>query len=164
VCVCVCVYVWERDTLLTLRYKVFLYMLIVIQLVEKFLAFCGTRGFITMFSIALQWFLSWTRWINATPHPIYIRTNLILSVHPHLGLPSGLFHSGFPTKMLYKFFIAPIRATWPAYLILLDLIALIIFGVGYKLLMKPLIMQSSPSLCVLFVLIIILPCTPTPLK
>ena len=37
-----------------------------------------------------------------------------------LGLPSGLFPSGFPTKILYKPLFSSIRATCPMHLILLD--------------------------------------------
>jgi hypothetical protein len=40
-----------------------------------------------------------------------------LSTHRRLGLPSGLFPSGFPTNILYAFLVSPIRATYPAYLI-----------------------------------------------
>ena len=35
------------------------------------------------------------------PHSISWRSSLILSSQPPLGLPSGLFHSGFPTKIAY---------------------------------------------------------------
>jgi hypothetical protein len=46
-----------------------------------------------------------------------------LSSHLRLGPSSGLFSSDFPD----------IRAAWRAYLILLHLIALIIFGEVYRL-------------------------------
>jgi hypothetical protein len=50
----------------------------------------------------------------------------------HLGLPSGLFPSGFPTNILYAFLFFPIRAKCPVDLILLDVIIVIIFEEKYK--------------------------------
>jgi hypothetical protein len=70
---------------------------------------------------------------------ISLRSILILSTHVRLGLSSGLFHTGFPTNILYAFFVAPIRAKSPTHLILFDLITLFILGEEYKL--------SSSSLC-----------------
>jgi hypothetical protein len=53
--------------------------------------------------------------------------------HLLLDLPSGLFHSGFPTNNLHSLVSSPIRATCPAHLILLDLTILITLGEEYKL-------------------------------
>jgi hypothetical protein len=55
------------------------------------------------------------------PHPVYIRSILILSSHICL-CSEWIFSSGFPTKMLYTLLISPIRATFPVHLTLLDLI------------------------------------------
>jgi hypothetical protein len=40
-------------------------------------------------------------------HPISLRSILIMSTHLHLGLPSGLFPSGFPTNILHAFLFSP---------------------------------------------------------
>ena len=49
-----------------------------------------------------------------------------------LGLPSGLLHSGIPTKTLYTFIVSPVSAKCSAHLILPDLITLTTFGDQYK--------------------------------
>ena len=81
--------------------------------------------------------------ILGQPNPVNITTSwrsiLILSTHLRLGLPSGLFTSGFPTKTLYTPLSSPIRATCPAHLILLDFITHTILGEQYK--------SFSSSLC-----------------
>jgi hypothetical protein len=49
--------------------RVLLEKLIVTQLVSKFPAVYRTRRFITVFSIARRWFVSWARWIHSTLFP-----------------------------------------------------------------------------------------------
>jgi hypothetical protein len=64
--------------------------------------------------------------------PTSLRSTLILSSYLRLCLPSSLFLSGFTTKM-YIFLVSTIRATFTTNQILLDLLALIMFGESYKL-------------------------------
>ena len=88
--------------LLTPRCRVLLEKLTGLQLVKKFPAFHGTRRFITALTSVRHLFLSWASPIQSLYlHPTSWRSILILSTHLRLGLPSGLFPSGFPTKTLY---------------------------------------------------------------
>jgi len=66
------------------------------------------------------------------PQPTLWRSILILSFHLCLGLPSGVFPSGFPTKILYTPLLSPIHAIFPPHLILLDLITRKILGEQYR--------------------------------
>jgi hypothetical protein len=82
--------------------RVFLEKLTVSQQVKKFPTLHGTWTFITAITSARHLFLFWTRPTQSIPpHPTYWRTIWILSFHLCLGLPSGFFPSGFPTKNLY---------------------------------------------------------------
>jgi hypothetical protein len=82
----------------------------------------------------LHWSLSWARSIQSiSSHTLSLTSILIFSTHLCLGLPSGLFPSSFHTNTLYAFLLSTICATWPACLILLDLITLIMLGEEYKL-------------------------------
>ena len=88
--------------LLTPWCRVLLEKLTGLQLVKKFPAFHRTRRFITALKSVRNPSLSWASPIQSTyPHPTSWRSILILSTHLRLGLPSGLFPSGFLTKTLY---------------------------------------------------------------
>ena len=88
--------------LLTPWCRVLLGKLTGLQLVKKFPAFHGTRIFITVLTSVRHLSLSWASQIQSIyPHPTSWISILILSTHLRLGLPSGLFPSGFPTKTLY---------------------------------------------------------------
>ena len=88
--------------LLTPWCRVLLEKLTGLKLVKKFPAFYGTRRFITALTSVRHLSLSWASPIQSTyPHPTSWRSILILSTHLGLGLPIGLFPSGFPTKTLY---------------------------------------------------------------
>jgi hypothetical protein len=76
--------------------------MIVAYLVNKFLAFNGTRYFKTVFAGEVHWTLLWTRWIQSSSdtHILFLRCALMLSHHLCARLPTSLFHSGFKTRML----------------------------------------------------------------
>jgi hypothetical protein len=101
------------------------------QIPKNFPKFYGTWGFITVFTRTLHWSISWARSIQSIP--FYLISILILSTHLRLGPPSGLISSSFPTIIRYAFLSSVLRATYPAHLILPDLIILIILGKEYKL-------------------------------
>ena len=104
-----------------------------LQLVKKFPAFHGTRRLITAHTSVRHMSLSWTSPIQSIyPHPTSCRSILILSTHLRLGLPSGVFPSGFPTKTLYTPLSSPTHATCPANLILFDFITRTILGEEYR--------------------------------
>ena len=106
--------------------------LIVFQRVKKYPVFSGTRRFIATFTSARHVSLSWVRSIQSMPPPSYSwRFIFILSSNLRLRLPSGLFPSDLPTKILH-IYSAPVLATWPAHLIILDLFTQIILGEEYR--------------------------------
>jgi hypothetical protein len=85
-------------------------------------------------SRASHWPLSRARSIQPTPPHPTSRIHFNINLPPTLGLPSGLFPSGFSTQILHAFHFAPVRDN----LIFLDFIILIMLG-EYKL--------CSSSLC-----------------
>jgi len=100
------------------------------QLVKKFPAFYGTRIHIHKSPPPVP-ILSQVHSVHA-PIPLLERSFSILSSHLRRGLPSGLFPSCFPSKSLHTPLLSPICATWPAHLMLLDLMIRIIFDEEYR--------------------------------
>ena len=72
---------------------------------KKILAFYWTRRLITAYT-SVTCPSTDLNPVHA-PHPFSWRSILILSSHLCLGLPSGLFPSGFPTKILYTPLLSP---------------------------------------------------------
>ena len=70
------------------------------QLVKEFPTFYGTWKFVTTFTNASHLFLSWSQInpVQALTSP-FLKIHLILSFHLRLNVQSGLFPSGFPTKI-----------------------------------------------------------------
>jgi hypothetical protein len=64
--------------------------------------------------------------------PSSLRSILILSFHLHLGLPSGVIPSAFPTTFCYSLLTCLMPTSCPPQLIVLDLITLIIFDDVHK--------------------------------
>jgi hypothetical protein len=102
-----------------------------VRSLDNFPAFHGTRRFNTDFTSTCS-YPEPDQSSPHHPHPTSSRSILILCTNLRLGLPSGLFPSGFLTNNLYAFLFSPIHATWHTHLILLDLIILIILDEEYK--------------------------------
>ena len=110
------------------------------KLVKKFPAFYGTRRFISSFASARYLSQSRSNSIQTiSPHSTSWRSIITLTSRLSLGLPIGLFPSGFSTKTLYTLLLPPIDATCPAHLIPLDVVTRKILGKEHRTL--------SSSLC-----------------
>ena len=96
------VFIYLLTYLLTPWCRVLPEKLTCLQLVKKFPAFHGTRRFITALTSVCHLSLPRASPIQSIYlHPTSWRSIIILSTHLHLGLPSGLLPSSFPTKTLY---------------------------------------------------------------
>jgi hypothetical protein len=93
--------------------------MIVTQLVKNSSTFYKAWVFITVFTRAHDWTLSWATWIQSIS--ISLRSISILSSHLCLHLQIGLFPSSFQTKILYASYLPNLC---PANLIPLDFITL----------------------------------------
>jgi hypothetical protein len=99
--------------------RIMLQKLMVAQLVKKFPAFRETWSFITVFTTACHWSLSWDTWIHSiASHTICVRYVLILPSHLRLGFPSCLFR--FPDQnviCIYRLITIARKQTLPLCLI-----------------------------------------------
>jgi len=110
--------------------------LIVTRLIKKFPSFVDIQRFITVFTRAHHWRLSWANCIQFPPCFPKIHSNFICPSTPRSF--DGLFTITFSNQHVVCI-ISPMRATCLAHLILLYLITRIAFGEARKL--------WSPSLC-----------------
>ena len=94
------------------------------------------------------------------PNPTSWLSDLKFSSLLRVGLQSGLFPSGLPTKTLYVPVLSPVRATCPAHLILLDFITSVIWC-GVQI-MKLFFMQFSQVSCQYVLTSSSAPYSPTP--
>jgi hypothetical protein len=108
------------------------------QPVKKFPAFYGTRLFIAAFTRARQLSLSWASSFQSIPP-----TSHFLKIHLNIRIPPGSPKWPLPLRFPYQNPVyaspPPIRATWLANLILLDLLNQTIFIEQYR--------SLSSSLC-----------------
>jgi hypothetical protein len=64
-----------------------------------------------------KWNLIFSQMTSVNIHPLILSFQFILKISCHLrqGSPSGLFHSGFRTKIISAYLIPHMRATEPAH-------------------------------------------------
>jgi hypothetical protein len=101
---------------------------------QELLDFYTILRFITVYTTARHWTLTWDRSVQSTTYnPISVRSILILSSHLRLGLPEvSSIHIFRP--IFLNFFVSRMLATCPTHHIPLDLFTLITFGEAGQLL------------------------------
>jgi hypothetical protein len=96
---------------------------------KNFTIFYGSRRFICTVNNSPPLFL-----IVSQTNPVHTALSYLFNINFNIILSYlCLYPSGFPTKTLYRFLLANIRATCYTNPTLLDCIILIIFGEQYKL-------------------------------
>jgi hypothetical protein len=100
---------------------------IVGQLLKKFLVFCGSCRFTTMFTRVCHQSLSWARWIQYTSSHLTFLGFILTFSHLCPVLSSRFFAA----KTWCALFL-PMHLTCPAHLFLLYLIILTVFGEEQK--------------------------------
>jgi hypothetical protein len=115
--------------ILTARSTVLLEKLTGVQLVKKFPAIYGTPKFIHECPPTVR---NLSQLYPAHTATSYLRSILMLSSHLLLGLQTGIFPSGFPTKTLYTPLLFPIRPTCLTHLNLLDFLTRTVLSEEYR--------------------------------
>ena len=103
------------------------------QPVKKFPTFYGTRRFITAFTSARHLFLSCASSIQSIPPTsqfLKIYLNILLPSRP--GSPNWSLSFRFPHQKPVHASLPPTRATWPAHLILLNVITRTTLSEDYR--------------------------------
>lgn len=86
------VYLWVNSVLVNLMITICL-----TQVLKNLPKSYGMQRYITVFTRACHWPLSWANLIQSIPpRLIFLRQILIFFPHVRVGLPSCLFPSGFP--------------------------------------------------------------------
>ena len=109
------------------------FLKLVLQLVKKFPALLEPEGSSPHSQVPAT--SAYPQPTPSSPHnplPLPEDPSYTLSSHLRLGLPNGLFPSGFPTRTLCTPLPYPIRATCPTHLILLDFTTRTISGKEYR--------------------------------
>jgi hypothetical protein len=90
--------------------------------------------------------------VDFRPHPIQLRTILMLTSRLCLNIPSGIFRSGFRLKSDMNFSTPPLHILFPVHLSYLDMLLLLIFSEELKLWSSSTGIFLHPSItCRLFV-------------